>query len=252
MVYSAMTKRLFCALLFVVVNVFAINIPNRPDSRVIDQTNTLSSQQQQVLRSALNEIYNTESHTEIQVLMVPSLDNEPIEDVSLRIARKWQIGQKNTNNGVIILIALKERKYRIEVGYGLEGVLPDGYIGNLERDIMMPYFARNDFFNGLKLVISNLGQEIARDYKHLPGRPAGQIPTKNAIIYVLLGIGIFVIIVILALASGSPGRIADILWLILNIITLASLFRGGGGGNNRDDDTGGGGDFGGGGSQGKW
>ncbi len=246
-----MRGRLFCALLFVIVHVFGISIPDRPNSRVIDQTNTLSLPQQQILRTALDEIYNTESHTEIQVLMIASLDNEPIEDVSLRIARKWQIGQKNTNNGAIILIALQDRKYRIEVGYGLEGVLPDGYIGNLERNIMTPYFERNDFFNGLKLVITNLGQEIAKDYKIPPRNANGQLSTKNAIIYVLLGIGIFVIIVILALASGNPGRVADILWFILNLITLASFFRGGGG-SDKDDNIGGGGDFGGGGSQGKW
>jgi uncharacterized protein len=252
MVCSAMSSRLFCALLLVVVNIFAVNIPDRPHSRVIDQTNTLSLQQQQMLKTALDEIYDTKSHTEIQVVMVPSLDSEPIEDVSLRIARKWQIGQKNTNNGVIILVALQDRKYRIEVGYGLEGVLPDGYVGNLERNIMKPYFARNDFFNGLRLVIANLGQEISKDYKRRSGRDAGgQLSTKSAVMYVLLGIGIFILIVILALASGNPGRVADILWFILNLITLAALFRGGGG-SNKDDDIGGGGDFGGGGSQGKW
>ncbi|HLX53811.1 MAG TPA: hypothetical protein VKR58_07715, partial [Aquella sp.] len=77
-----MTLRLFYTLLFIVINTFAINIPDRPDSRVIDQTNTLTIQQQQILVNALEKIYNTESHTEIQVLMVQSLDNEPIEEVT--------------------------------------------------------------------------------------------------------------------------------------------------------------------------
>jgi len=239
--------------LFIVASTFAINIPDRPDSRVIDQTNTLTIQQQQILLNALDKIYITESHTEIQVLMVPSLDNEPIEDVSLRVARKWKIGQKDTNNGAIILIAVKDHKYRVEVGYGLEGVLPDGYIGNLERNIMTPYFAKNDFFGGLNLAIVNLGQEISKDYKTKSIPNSGQLSSKNAIIYVLAGIGIFVVIVLLGIASGNTERVTGILWFILKIVTLAALFRGGGGSSNRDDDDiGGGGDFGGGGSLGKW
>ncbi len=247
-----MSRCLFYILFFIVINTFAINIPDRPDSRVIDQTNTLTTQQQQILVNALDKIYNTESHTEVQVLMVPSLDNEPIEDVSLRVARKWRIGQKDTNNGAIILIAVKDHKYRVEVGYGLEGVLPDGYIGNLERNIMTPYFAKNDFFGGLNLAISSLGQEMSKDYKSASNSNSGQLSSKSAIIYVLLGIGVFVVIVILGIASGNTERVTGILWFILKIVTLAALFRGGGGSDRDDDDIGGGGDFGGGGSSGKW
>lgn len=249
-----MTTRLFyLILLFIVANTFAINIPDRPDSRVSDQTGTLTMQQQQILVTALDKIYNTESHTEIQVLMIPSLDSEPIEDISLRIARKWKIGQKDTNNGALILIAVKDHKYRVEVGYGLEGVLPDGYIGNLERNIMTPYFARNDFFGGLNLAVINLGQEISKDYNGASNSNSGQLSSKSAIIYVLLGIGIFIAIVVIGIASGNTEQVTGILWFILKIVTLAALFRGGGGGNNRDDDDiGGGGDFGGGGSSGKW
>ncbi|HLX54073.1 MAG TPA: TPM domain-containing protein, partial [Aquella sp.] len=168
------------------------------------------------------------------------------------IARKWKIGQKNTNNGALILIAVKDHKYRVEVGYGLEGVLPDGYIGNLERNIMTPYFAKNNFFDGLNLAIANLGQEISKDYKVAPNTNSGQLSGKGAIIYVLLGVGIFVVIVVLSIASGNTQLVIDILWFIFKIVTLAALFRGGGGGNSNDDDIGGGGDFGGGGSSGKW
>lgn len=251
---SIILRLLATFLLFVGIGgAFALNIPDKPDSRVIDQTNTLTSLQKQALVEKLDNIYNTESHTEIQVLMIASLDNEPIEDVSIGVARKWQIGQKNANNGAIILVAVRDHKYRIEVGYGLEGVLPDGYIGNLERNIMTPYFAKNDFFNGLNLAIEDLGREISKDYKTAPVVNGQQLPIKNAVTYVLLGVVFFVIIAAFASLSGKPGKVKDVLWFILKIITLASLFRGGSGNNrNNDDDIGGGGDFGGGGSSNKW
>lgn len=250
-----MIKRLFFILLFIGINTFAINIPDKPLERVIDQTDTLTVGQKQTLINALGKIYNTESHTEIQVLMIPSLDNEPIEDVSLKIARKWQIGQKNTNNGALILIVVKDHKYRIEIGYGLEGVLPDGYVGNLERSILTPYFAKNDFFNGLNLAISNLSQAISKDYtatSQNPGTNSLQMSSNSAIMCVLIGGGVFILIAVFSFAGGNPGRILEILWFILKIVTLAALFSRGGGRNDGDDDIGGGGDFGGGGSSGKW
>lgn len=233
------------------INVFAINIPDKPNSRVLDQTNTLSIQQQQILIRALDKLYNTKSHTEIQILIVPTLENEAIEEVSLKVARKWKIGQKNTNNGALFLVAIKDHKYRIEVGYGLEGVLPDGYIGRLERNIMAPYFAKNDFFNGLNSAINSLSQEISKDYKTRSQTSNKQAPTQyNALLYVLLGVGLFTAIILVAASSGNSGRLTSILWFLLKIITLAALFRGS---NNRnDDDIGGGGDFGGGGGSNKW
>ncbi|MCC2645370.1 MAG: beta-propeller domain of methanol dehydrogenase type [Burkholderiales bacterium] len=245
-------KCLFFIFLLIGINAFAINIPDKPDSRVIDQTNSLTLEQRQILVNALDKIYATESRTEIQVLMIPSLDNEPIEDVSLRIARKWKIGQKGTNNGALILIAVKDHKYRVEVGYGLEGVLPDGYIGNLERDIMTPYFAKNDFFNGLNLALNKLSQQISKDYKTTSNTGNLQLSSKSAIMYVLIGIGVFVLIAIFSFAGGNPERILGVLWFILKIVTLAALFRGSDRRGGRDDDIGGGGGFGGGGSSNKW
>lgn len=246
--------RVLFALLFMGVNVvFALNIPDQPLSRVIDQTNTLTIGQQQVLRSKLDNIYNTESHTEIQILIVPSLNGEPIEDVSLSIARKWRIGQKDTNNGALILIATQDHKYRVEVGYGLEGVLPDGYVGNLERNIINPYFAKNDFFGGLNLALDDLGRAISKDYLTANATNNQQLSAKNVIMYVLLGVIVFIAIGAFSVLSGNTGRFSNILWFILKIVTLAALFRGGGSNrNNNDDSIGGGGDFGGGGTSNKW
>lgn len=249
-----MIVRILTILIFLGINAFALNIPAKPDERVIDQTHTLSNEQKEILTNMLNNIYDTESHTEIQVLMIQSLNNEPIENVSLDIARKWKIGQKDTNNGVLILIAVDDHKYRIEVGYGLEGVLPDGYIGNLERNIINPYFARNEFFTGLNLAITNLSREIVKDYNTNKLTNNQQISPENVIIYITLGIVVFVIIAALAAASGNMTKVNNILWFILKIMTIAALFRGGGSNNrnNNNDDIGGGGSFGGGGSSNKW
>ena len=76
--------------------------------------------------------------TQVVVLTVPTLDGESIEDYGLSVLREWGIGDKKENNGVLLLVATKDRKSRIEVGYGLEGVLPDGLTGRIQDQYMLP------------------------------------------------------------------------------------------------------------------
>lgn len=86
---------------------------------------------------------------QIAVLTIPSLEGESLEDYSLEVLRNWGIGQKGKDNGVLILIAAKDRKSRIEVGYGLEGVLPDGLTGRIQDRYMLPYFRKGDYSKGI-------------------------------------------------------------------------------------------------------
>ena len=92
--------------------------------RVVDLADILSPETERTVEALLAE-HEAATSNQVAVLTIPSLDGEPLEDYSLRVARAWQLGTSEFDNGVLLLIAYRDRKIRIEVGYGLEGVIPD-------------------------------------------------------------------------------------------------------------------------------
>ncbi|MDH3828258.1 MAG: TPM domain-containing protein [Desulfobacterales bacterium] len=108
---------------FWVPNLWALEVPALR-TRVNDHAGMLSAATRQQLEDILSRLEQTDS-TQIVVLTIPSLGGEVLEEFSLKVAEKWQIGQKGFDNGAILLIAKNDRKLRIEVGYGLEGSLTD-------------------------------------------------------------------------------------------------------------------------------
>ena len=83
-------------------------------------------------------------------MTVPSLEGIPVEDYAVRLFKEWGIGQAKQDNGVLVLVAPNEREMRIEVGYGLEGILPDGLAGQIIRDQFIPRFRDNDYNGGIR------------------------------------------------------------------------------------------------------
>ena len=116
--------------------------------RVIDQTNTLSPDEVRTLASSLEQ-FERETSNQVVVLMIPSLEGESIEDYTLRVAEKNKFGKKERNNGVLLLIAKKDRKLRIEVGYGLEGALTDALSSQIIRHEITPRFREGDYYSGV-------------------------------------------------------------------------------------------------------
>jgi uncharacterized protein len=100
--------------------------------------------------------------SQLAVVTVNSLEGDPIEDYAVKLFQKWGIGKKEKSNGLLVLIAIQDRRSRIEVGYGLEGVITDGYAGELLRDLQ-PYFRSSQYGAGLISVVSELAGRIARD-----------------------------------------------------------------------------------------
>jgi uncharacterized membrane protein YgcG len=98
------------------------------------------------------------------VLTVPSLKGQSLEDYSLTVLRQWGIGDQEKNNGVLLLVAVQDRKSRIEVGYGLEGALPDGLTGRIQDQYMLPYFRSNDYDKGILNGYSALLQTVLKEY----------------------------------------------------------------------------------------
>ena len=126
----------------------ALEVPEHPKGRITDFTGTLSPNEISRLDKKLAD-FEKQTTNQIAVLMIPSLEGDNLEDYSIRLADKWKIGQKGKDNGVILLIVKNDRKLRIEVGYGLEGVLPDGLAGSIIRNEIAPLFKKGQFFNGI-------------------------------------------------------------------------------------------------------
>lgn len=168
-------------------------------ARVNDYADILSPSTEQQLDAVLAELENTDS-TQIAVLTIPSLEDEDIEMFSIRVAEKWKIGQKKTDNGAILLISKNDRALRIEVGYGLEGKLTDLISGRIIQYVIVPEFKRGDFdagvISGVQAMIQTVRGEFTADKKLVrkDGRPSSS------------GAGLFPILMLLFLVN-MLGRI---------------------------------------------
>jgi uncharacterized protein len=116
--------------------------------RVVDQANLLSDEQEYDLTQRLAAL-EAASSRQLVVATVTSLQDHEIEDYGYKLGRHWGIGQNEASNGVILLVAPNERKVRIEVGYGLEGILTDALTGQIIRDRILPRFRENDYPGGI-------------------------------------------------------------------------------------------------------
>src|SRR5438552_3922646 len=102
--------------------------------------------------------FESETGHQVAVLTIPSLKGDALEDFSIRVAENWKIGQKGFDNGAILLVAQKEHKLRIEVGYGLEGVLPDAIANRIISEIIVPRFRENDYSGGIEAGVNAILQ----------------------------------------------------------------------------------------------
>lgn len=136
--------------------------------RVTDNAGMLSQPTKQQLESILAGLESTDS-TQIAVLTIASLEGESLERFSLKVVEKWQLGHEGRDNGALLLVARDERKIRIEVGYGLEGVLTDLTAGRIIRNVITPRFKEGNFDRGIidgvtAMVAAVKGEFKAEDY----------------------------------------------------------------------------------------
>lgn len=143
-------KSLLIVLFFVCYQANALVAIPAFSQRVIDKTGTLSSQQITQLDSKLINFENAHADgSQIAVLMIATLDGETIEQYAIRAFEQWKIGKKGIDNGVLLIIAKQDRQVRIEVGYGLEGELPDIKAKRIIEQSLIPAFRQNDFYQGI-------------------------------------------------------------------------------------------------------
>lgn len=277
---------LFAAFLLVSAGIVAAQLPVPPLSgRVVDQTATLTREQQSTLERTL-QAFEAKKGSQIAVLIVPTTAPESIEQYALRVVEQWKLGRKKVDDGAILLVAKNDRTMRIEVGYGLEGSLTDASSRRIIGDTITPRFKEGDFYGGISAGIDQMIRVV--DGEPLPPpRPsavAGDADGKQLLPLVLLLaiIGGTVLRSLLGRVPGSivtGGAIAILAWVFAGAAAMAlaagviaflftlvgggvgrhgGWYGGGGhhggfGGVGRGGGfSGGGGGFGGGGSSGRW
>jgi uncharacterized protein len=232
----------------------AANIPVKSDSFYVnDQAGVLYADTEQIILKNSTALQQ-KTGAQIVVLTVKNLGNKALEEYSLDTLRAWGIGDEQKDNGVLILLAVNDRKSRIEVGYGLEGRLPDGKTGRIQDEYMLPYFRENDYDSGIKNGYLAILNEVAAEY-NINAAEFGNIKPEGAdtpIISIPEGISRAVLIVIAVLVLLFD-------WIFLHgtltrILLLLMLRRGRGGfgGGGFGGGRGGGGSGGGGGSSRGW
>ncbi len=122
--------------------------PAVPRDYVVDLAGVMDDNVKIQLNALLHEL-EQKTTDQVLVLTVQSLDGEEIRSFGLKTAEKWKLGQKGKDNGALLIVAVQDRKYTIEVGYGLESVLPDSLVGTIGREYLVPYFRKGDYSAGI-------------------------------------------------------------------------------------------------------
>jgi uncharacterized protein len=219
-----------------------------------DFTSTLSSSELNTLNSALKSFQDSTSN-QVIFLMVSSLNDYPLESYTYEVAAKNKIGTAKNNNGILFFIAKDDRKMRIEVGYGLEGALPDALTSSILRNEVKPYFKHGDYYSGIAAGLNAIMKASIGEYKNENRKDEEEEGGKFP-----FGVIIAIIIFIIVSSRGGKGKGGGILpWLIIGSMSGGSRRSGGfgdGGGSGFGGGfggfSGGGGSFGGGGSSGSW
>ena len=138
------------------------DLPAAPTDYVSDFAHVLSPEAIERLDSICSQLDHSAANAQIAVVIVKTLAGDDAADYADELEGKWKIGKKGSDRGVLVLLAVADHKYRIEVGYGLEGILPDGRVGDIGRS-MLPYLRSNDYDSAVTLAVGRVAQVIASD-----------------------------------------------------------------------------------------
>lgn len=242
--------RLFVFLVLLLISGLAWSLEVPPlTGRVMDLAHVLPAETAAALTSDL-AAHETKTGNQVTVLVLPSLEGEPLEEWSHRVATTWKLGQKGTDNGVLLLVALKEKKVRIEVGYGIEGTLTDLRSAHIIRNEIVPRFRSGDIPAGIQAGVAAILETIEGTYRAPePGIPAysRDETISRVVLAVVVGLVFGFLIsgghrAVGAIAGGAisfffspwivPALIAAATTALL-VALLAPLLAGGAGGRSR-------------------
>lgn len=241
----------------------AQEFPAKPNKLVNDYTGTLSSTQIQQLESKLVTFADSSS-TQIAIAMLKSVGDYDINEYAVELGRKWGVGEAKKNNGIIIVVALGDRKISIQTGYGLEGALPDVYAKRIIENEIKPYFKAGDYYSGLDAGTTAIIKYTKGEYKNDKSKGKSGGGAGGGALAIL----IFIVVIVIAIIKrgGGGGNGGQVIGGrgVANALFWSMLLSGGrssgggssgwGGGSSGGGGFGGfgGGSFGGGGSSGSW
>jgi len=248
--------------------VFAKEPPAAPTQWFTDEAGLVQGSDAAALNEKLRA-FEQSSGAQFIIYVFKSLDGDPLEDFTIRCAEKWKVGNKKYDNGLILFVFVQERKFRIEVGYGLEGAVTDAFSSDVLRNYLTPHFRQGDYAGGLNAAADAImakirGEEPARppvnpqtSHGSRADRAAGTIP-PIAILFIII---FFLFIVPRFFLPRGPGC-GGCFWPMFFLggggrgSTFGGFGGGGGGfggfGGGGGGFSGGGGGFGGGGASGGW
>jgi len=243
---------LFGLVLALAMAVAALEVPFL-SGRVNDLAGVLPDDAETQIEAELARL-EEETGAQMAVLTIESLEGDPLEDFSLRVVETWQLGQKGQDNGVLLLIAVSDRKMRLEVGYGLEGVLTDATSRRILDNVLKPAFRKGDFGGGVLRAVE-VASGLIRGEGEAPDAPPAEPPDLGGMIAAIAVfgavIGVFSLSAIFGKGFSSwflyffltpfyfgfpagflglrAGKIAAVMWLIGFPILHLWLYRSAGG-----------------------
>jgi uncharacterized protein len=277
----ALVPLLVCVTAFAQVEVPQLRSP------VTDLTGTLTAEQAATLDQRLRS-FEAQKGSQIALLIVPTTQPETIEQYAIRVAETWKIGRRGTDDGIVLVVAIQDRAVRIEVGYGLEGALPDVIANRITDQVIVPRFREGDYYGGLSAAIDRIIAVL--EGEPLPEPEQRRAPSGEGfgnllpLLFMLVFVGSSILRRIFGAFGGAAvtaGVAGFIVWLITSVVAVAvgaaimafffGLFGGMGGGGRGWSSrggfgggfggggfgggggwSGGGGGFGGGGASGRW
>lgn len=172
-------RRVFLfTLLFLPAIVYGYYNPGTPSGFVNDFAGVLSAPDKQALETKLGD-FEKSSSNEITVVTIPSLDGDSVENFSVKLFEDWKIGKEGRDNGILFLIARDDRKMRIEVGYGLEGALPDSIAFSIIDGIAKPAFRQNDYAGGISQSVDAIMSATKGEYQPISSGSKGKISAND-------------------------------------------------------------------------
>ena len=245
-----MIKKIFLAFTFFCLGIFAKEIPERPlQSYVYDENRLLSSQETRIFNIIAEELYQ-KTGVGLALAVFQNIEGEDFRDFAFRIADSWKIGSKG-KDGVLIFVTLEEKRRSVEVGYALEGILPDALVERFQQQTLVPAFRKGLYGKGILELALELANHIAKENQVVLEFQQGTLDSVKAQEKPVSGFSVLLfVLVFCVLIFTKRGRTFLIYFLLSGILrsTVRSFVgRGGGFGGGF-----GGGSFGGGGSGGSW
>ena len=197
--------------------------------RVTDLTTTLDASQRQQLEQRLAD-FEAARGSQVAILIVPTTAPEDIEAFSLRVAEQWRLGRKGIDDGALLVVALGDRAVRLEVGYGLEGVVPDAIAKRIVSDVITPYFRQGDYFGGLQAGIDRLTRVIEGEPLPEPEQGwrddarVGAPVLPLLLVFAVIGGGLLrSVLGRLGGAAATGGLAGGIVWLLVHVLGIAAV-----------------------------